>query len=59
MVNYEILGPYVIALFMSLSALCIFVWAVLSGALNGADEAAMKFYRAEVGDDGDTRQAGR
>jgi nitrogen fixation-related uncharacterized protein len=59
MADYEVLGPYLIALLMSISALCIFVWGVLSGAFNGADEAALRFYRAEVGDDGDTGQAGR
>lgn len=59
MSDYEILGPYLIALMMSLGAVCIFVWAVLSGAFNGADEAALRFYRTEVGDDGDTgRTAG-
>lgn len=53
MADYEIFGPYLIALVMSISAVCIFVWAVLSGAFNGADEAALRFYRTEVADDGD------
>ena len=57
MTDYEIFGPYLIAVMMSLGAVCIFVWAVLSGAFNGADEAALRFYRAEVGDDGNSKQA--
>jgi hypothetical protein len=46
--DYEIFGPYLIALMMSLSALCVFIWAVLAGAFHGADEVALGFYRAEV-----------
>ena len=49
---YEIVGPYVAAMMMSLGALCIFIWGVFSGAFNGADDAATRFYRREVGDDG-------
>lgn len=51
MADYEIFGPYLIALMMSLSAVCLFVWAVLAGAFKGADEAAMGLYHREVGDD--------
>lgn len=50
--NFEIVGPYLAALMMSLGALCIFIWGVFSGAFRGADEAAMRFYQREVGDDG-------
>ena len=32
MTDFEIIGPYAIALLMSLGALCVFVWGVLSGA---------------------------
>ena len=53
MSDFEILGPYIIALLLSIGAVCVFVWAVLSGAFNGADEAALRFYRAEVADDRD------
>ena len=53
MTDFEILGPLIIASLMSIGALCILVWAVLSGALNDADEVAIRFCRAEVGD-GDT-----
>ena len=54
--NFEIVGPYLAALMMSLGALCIFIWGVLSGALIGADEAAKRFYQREVGDDRDTEK---
>jgi hypothetical protein len=49
--DFEIVGPYAIALLMSIGAVCIFVWGVLSGALSGADEAAISFYRAEMEND--------
>jgi hypothetical protein len=52
MMDYEVLGPYVIALLMSLGALCIFVWGVFAGAFNGADEASLRFYRLEMENDG-------
>jgi hypothetical protein len=57
MLDFEIIGPYAVALLMSIGAVCIFVWAVLAGAFNGADEAALRFYHAEVDNDGDTGQA--
>jgi hypothetical protein len=52
MTDFEIFGPYLVALLMSIGALCMFVWGVLAGAFNGADEAAMRFYRMEVENDG-------
>jgi len=51
MSDFEIIGPYAVALLMSLGALSIFVWGVLSGAFHGSDEAAMRFYRVEIEDD--------
>ena len=51
MTDFEIMGPYAIALLMSIGALCAFVWGVLSGALSGADDAAIRFYCAEVEND--------
>jgi hypothetical protein len=51
MTDFEVIGPYVVALLMSIGALCIFVWGVLSGACNGTDEAAIRFYRMEVEND--------
>ncbi len=59
MTDFEVMGPYAIALLMSIGALCIFVWGVLAGAFNGADEEAIRFYRAEVENDGNDRHAGR
>ena len=55
--SYDVLGPYLISLMMSLSALGVFVWAVLAGALHGADEASLNFYRAELENDRSKRQA--
>jgi hypothetical protein len=51
-VDFEVIGPYAIALLMSIGAVCIFIWGVLSGAFHGADEAAIRFYQAETEDDG-------
>jgi hypothetical protein len=59
-VDFDVIGPYVIALLMSIGAVCIFIWGVLSGAFHGADIAAIRFYRAEMENDGigeDTEQA--
>ena len=44
MEDFEVIGPYASALLMSLGALCIFIWGVLSGAFHNADEAALRFY---------------
>ena len=49
--DFEVVGPYAIALLMSISALCVFVWGVLSGAFSNVDEAAITFYRAEMEND--------
>jgi hypothetical protein len=46
--DFEVLGPYAIALLMSLGALAIFVWGVLAGAFNGADEASLRFFQLEM-----------
>jgi nitrogen fixation-related uncharacterized protein len=54
--DLEIIGPYVVALLMSIGALCVFIWGVLSGAFNGADAAALRFYHREVDDDGAAKQ---
>ena len=40
-----------VALLMSIGALCIFIWGVLSGAFSGADDAALRFYRMEMEND--------
>jgi hypothetical protein len=49
--DFEVFGPYAVALIISIGAVCIFIWAVLSGAFNGADEEAVRFYQREVDDD--------
>ena len=51
MTDFEVIGPYAVALLMSMGALCVFVWGVLSGAFGGADDAAIRFYCAEVEND--------
>jgi hypothetical protein len=45
------LGQFAVALCMSLSALCIFIWAVLSGLFRNVEDIALRAYRAEVDDD--------
>ncbi len=40
-----------IALFMGLSAVCVFIWAVLSGLFNDVEEIKYRAYRTEVVDD--------
>jgi nitrogen fixation-related uncharacterized protein len=54
--DFEVVGPYTVALLMSIGAVCIFIWAVLSGAFNGADEEALRFYHREVDNDGSPTQ---
>jgi hypothetical protein len=39
-------------LMMSLGALCVFIWGVLSGAFSGANDASIRFLQREIGDDG-------
>ena len=41
---------FVVALCMGLGALCVFVWAVLSGLFTDVEEAKYRAYRAEVTD---------
>ena len=45
MEGFEVTGPYASAMLMSLGALCIFIWGVLSGALHNSDDAAKRFFR--------------
>jgi nitrogen fixation-related uncharacterized protein len=51
MADYEIFGPYLIALMMGIGAVCIFIWGVLSGAFHNSDAAALGFFRAEMEND--------
>ncbi len=46
---------FLVALCMSLGAVCLFIWAVLSGLFNDVEAAKFRAYRAEVGreEDGD------
>ena len=39
---------FMVALFMSLGALCIFIWAVLSELFTDMEEIKHRAYRAEV-----------
>ena len=45
------LGQFLVALCMSLSALCIFIWAVLSGMFKNVEDIKMRTYRLEIADD--------
>jgi hypothetical protein len=42
---------FLVALFMSLGALCVFIWAVLSGLFTNVENIKYRAYRAEVRDD--------
>ena len=39
---------FIVALLMSLGAVCIFIWAVLSGLFTDVEEIKMRAYRTEV-----------
>lgn len=45
---------FLVALFMGLASLCLFIWAVLSGILTDVEAAKYSAYRAEVDEDDDT-----
>ena len=51
MEGFEITGPYASALLMSLGAVCVFIWGVLSGAFHRADEASVRFCEMEMESD--------
>ena len=42
---------FLVALCMSLGAVCVFIWAVLSGLFNNVEDIKYRAYRAEVRDD--------
>ncbi len=46
--GFEVTGPYASAMLMSIGALCVFIWGVLSGASSGVDDAADRFYQTEI-----------
>jgi cbb3-type cytochrome oxidase maturation protein len=43
---------FVVSLLMSLGAVCLFVWAVLSGLFDDVEAVKYRAYRTEVSDDG-------
>jgi nitrogen fixation-related uncharacterized protein len=45
------LVQFLVALCMSLGAVCLFIWAVLSGLFNDVEAPKYRAYRAEVTDD--------
>lgn len=47
----ETIVQFSVALFMSLGALCLFIWAVLSGMFTDVEGIAERMFRAEVNDD--------
>jgi hypothetical protein len=51
MEGFEITGPYASALLMSLGAVCVFIWGVLSGAFHRADEASVRMCEMEMESD--------
>ncbi|TIR02948.1 MAG: hypothetical protein E5X37_33230 [Mesorhizobium sp.] len=48
MLGFEVTGPYAGAMMMSLAALFLFIWGVLSGALSGTEKAANGFFEREM-----------
>jgi hypothetical protein len=59
MADYEVLGPYAIAILMGLGSTCLFIWGVMGGALSDTDQAALNFYNAEMAHDQYTDHADR
>lgn len=47
----ETLVQFTVALLMSLGAVCIFIWAALSGHFTDVEGIAERVYRQEVQDD--------
>jgi hypothetical protein len=52
------LVQFLVALFMSLAALCIFIWAALSGLFTNVEDIAYRAYRGEVKDEEPDDKAG-
>jgi hypothetical protein len=51
MADFEVLGPYALALLMGMGSVCIFIWGVLAGAMGDSDQASLNFYNAEMAND--------
>ncbi len=49
---------FLVALCMSLAAVCLFIWAVLSGLFTNVEEPKYRAYRAEVNDDDQNDESG-
>ena len=47
----ETIVQFTVALFMSLGALCLFIWGVLSGMFTDVEGIAERVYRAEMNND--------
>jgi cbb3-type cytochrome oxidase maturation protein len=47
----ETFVQFLVAIFMSLGALSLFAWAVLSGYFTDVEAIAERFYRVEMGED--------
>jgi len=45
------IGQFMVAFFMSMGAVCFFIWAVLSGMFTGVEDVKYRAYYAEVPDD--------
>jgi cbb3-type cytochrome oxidase maturation protein len=50
------LVQFLVALFMGLGGLCLFIWAVLSGQFTNVENIKYRAYRTEVHDDESARQ---
>jgi nitrogen fixation-related uncharacterized protein len=48
------LVQFLVALFMSLGAVCLFVWGVLSGSFRDVEAIKYRAYQVEVDDDEQT-----
>lgn len=49
---------FLVALFMGLGAVCVFIWAVLSGQFKDVEAIKYKAYRSEVKDGVEEPEAG-
>jgi hypothetical protein len=47
---------FLVALFMGLGALCVFIWAALSGMFTNVEDVAREVYQREAQDDGETNE---
>lgn len=47
----QTLAQFLVALFMSLGGLCVFIWAVLSGQFSKVEEPKHRAFRTEVAED--------